>query len=167
MMPLLLVAVAALLLARGPQPAGAATAAPAAHERTLAAEALRTLAAPHDAAGFGGVIYFTLPFQAEASGAAPACPPSVLHAFAKCLALPGGGQRWRLAAAFASTRFRASTSPPEGLSQFGPPGGCPLPPASLQPLPAQALDDEASQAAPPPARRLPMPLPLVEPGMEG
>lgn len=78
---LLLLATAAVLAA--PRPATASGLSLQAALRTTSAGSVR------GAGHLGGVQHFALPL------AGGSCPPAAMTGFAKCLALPGGGQAWR------------------------------------------------------------------------
>ncbi|GBF91710.1 hypothetical protein Rsub_04014 [Raphidocelis subcapitata] len=146
-------AAAALLLAAAALPACAQPAGAAGGD-TFDPRRLRTTSAAsvHDAATFGGLQAFTLPV-AEGT-----CPPASVHGFAKCVALPGGGQAWRVLMAWARVGLRRLENVAHDLSSLGGPYGCEAPAFHLEPVPRPA------GAPPPRARGAPVPLRVREGG---
>lgn len=146
----LLLAAAALLppACAQPEPGGNAGGGPFDPAR------LRTTSAAtvYDAATFGGLQPFTLPVSEGT------CPPASVHGFAKCVALPGGGQAWRVLVAWARVELQRLENVAHDLSSLGGPYGCEGPDLHLEPVPRTA-------GAPPPASGgAPVPLRVREGG---
>jgi hypothetical protein len=98
-------------------------------------------ASVQDTGQLGGLQHFSLPVSQGS------CPPAALYGFAKCLRLAGGGQAWRVVAAYGRVGFTRMESVAEDLSVLAGPYKCDPPNFYLQPA-----TDSGSAAARVPLR---------------